>query len=175
MTYNGGSDLHPKVPSASIHHGQLIEKLRARRAHVAVVGLGYVGLPLAVALADSGYQVTGLDLYSDKTNRVKRAESYIPDVPSRSLARLVTAGRLSATTDYSVLANSDAVSICVPTPLRKTGDPDISFIVSATEELVTMRHITRSHGRAAAEWRGGTAILAAIAASPRLQDPPAGP
>jgi UDP-N-acetyl-D-glucosamine dehydrogenase len=107
---------------------------------VAVIGLGYVGLPLACVLAHSGFRVTGVDLDPAKTEAVARGESYIPDVSSEDLHDLRDAGRLEATTDFSVVAGCDAVSICVPTPLRKTGDPDISYILSATEKIVPYLH-----------------------------------
>ncbi len=172
----------------------VIEKFNRRDAHVAVIGLGYVGLPLAVAFAEAGYRVTGIDLDARKVDAINRGESYIEDVPSAAIAALVedgitqrrkgaegeterggeremgkegqnsgdahpltpssphpstpssphllTAprGSLSATTDYSVLTTCDAVSICVPTPLNKTGDPDISYIVHATEQIARYLH-----------------------------------
>ncbi|HUF36898.1 MAG TPA: nucleotide sugar dehydrogenase [Anaerolineales bacterium] len=118
----------------------LIEKLENRSARVAVVGLGYVGLPLAVVLADAGFDVTGIDLVPDKIDRLNGGESYIPDVASAAVRIHVEAGRLRGTTDFSVLKTMDAVSICVPTPLRKTGDPDLSFIVNATERLAEHMH-----------------------------------
>jgi len=114
---------------------RLIEKLASGDAHVAVIGLGYVGLPLAVVFAESGYRVTGIDLDPRKVSAINCGQSYIDDVNQRSVQDLVCQHRLSATSDFSVLAECDAVSICVPTPLRKTGDPDISFIVNVTEQL----------------------------------------
>ena len=114
---------------------RLIEKLASGDAHVAVIGLGYVGLPLAVVFAESGYRVTGIDLDPGKVSAINCGQSYIDDVSQRSVQDLVCQHRLSATSDFSVLAECDAVSICVPTPLRKTGDPDISFIVNVTEQL----------------------------------------
>lgn len=119
---------------------QLLTKLSSKTAKVAVLGLGYVGLPLATVFAEAGFTVIGIDPIEEKVDRINRGESYIQDVPSSAVARLVEAGKLSATTDFSVCAQVDAVSICVPTPLRKTGDPDLSFIVSATEGLAPYAH-----------------------------------
>ncbi len=119
---------------------ELIARLQDHSARVAVLGLGYVGLPLAVTFAEAGYQVVGVDPIASKVEALNRGESYILDVPTQTVARLVEQGRLRATTDYAVLAEADAVSICVPTPLRKTGDPDLSFIVSAAEELAPYAH-----------------------------------
>ncbi len=118
----------------------LIEKLRNRSAKVAVVGMGYVGLPLAVVFAEAGFQVTGIDLDSRKVETLNRQESYILDVPTAQVADLVKKGFLKATTDYSVIREMDAVSICVPTPLRQTGDPDLSFIINAVEGLAPYLH-----------------------------------
>ncbi|RIK31343.1 MAG: UDP-N-acetyl-D-glucosamine dehydrogenase [Anaerolineae bacterium] len=118
----------------------LIRKLKNKEARVAVLGLGYVGLPLAVVFAEAGFRVTGLDLDSGKVDSLKGGISYIPDVKTETVAKLVESGHLNATTDFSVLKEMDAVSICVPTPLRQTGDPDMSFIISATEELAKHMH-----------------------------------
>jgi len=119
----------------------LLEKIAAREAQVGVVGLGYVGLPLAVAFAEAGFSVTGLETDPDRVADVLAGRSYIPDVPSARLAPLVREGRLRATGDYAAVRHLDALSICVPTPLSKTRDPDISFIVAATEAIA-------AHGRA---------------------------
>ncbi len=119
---------------------RLIERFERKQATVGVVGLGYVGLPLAVALAESGLQVVGLDLDGEKVAAVLRAESYIEDIPSARLRPLVESGRLRATVEVDALRQADGVSICVPTPLRKTGDPDLSFIISATQMLRTALH-----------------------------------
>jgi len=118
----------------------LIQKLKEKNAHVAILGLGYVGLPLAVVFAEAGFRVTGIDPDSRKVNSLKKSVSYIPDVKTESVEKLVQSGYLTATTDFSVLKEVDAVSICVPTPLRQTGDPDMSFIISATEELAKYMH-----------------------------------
>jgi UDP-N-acetyl-D-glucosamine dehydrogenase len=113
----------------------LVNRLKNHTAVVSILGLGYVGLPLAVVFAEAGFKVIGVDPVQSKVDALNRGESYVMDVPSEVVARLVKAGRLEATSDFSVLKNADTVSICVPTPLRKTGDPDLSFIVNATEEL----------------------------------------
>jgi UDP-N-acetyl-D-glucosamine dehydrogenase len=118
----------------------LVKKLKEKNANVAVLGLGYVGLPLAVVFAEAGFNVTGVDPDVRKIEAINKGESYIPDVKSESLAKLVKDGKLSATTDFSVLKEMDAVSICVPTPLRQTGDPDMSFIISAADELSKYMH-----------------------------------
>ncbi len=118
----------------------LIEKLQNRSARVAILGLGYVGLPLAVVFAEAGFKVTGIDPDRRKVDTILRGESHIQDIPGEQVKRLVSAGSLTATTDFSVLEEIDAVSICVPTPLRKTGDPDLSYILSATDELAKFMH-----------------------------------
>ncbi|HEX5132899.1 MAG TPA: nucleotide sugar dehydrogenase [Candidatus Krumholzibacteria bacterium] len=118
----------------------LIDKLRARDARTAVIGLGYVGLPLAVELAQAGFHAVGIDVNAEKVALVNAGDSYIGDVPSDALKAVVTSGHVTATTDFSVLATCDTVNICVPTPLRKTRDPDISYIVSAVEEIAKYIH-----------------------------------
>jgi UDP-N-acetyl-D-glucosamine dehydrogenase len=118
----------------------LLKNLKDHTATVAILGLGYVGLPLAVVFAEAGFHVTGIDPDQRKVTTVNRGESHIPDVPTEQVSRLVADGRLQATTDFSVLQNAEAVSICVPTPLRKTGDPDLSFILDATQELAKYMH-----------------------------------
>ena len=118
----------------------LIERIRARDAKVAVIGLGYVGLPLAVELARAGYHAVGIDVVDEKVRRVNAGDSYIKDVPSDLLAECVKSGHLVATTDFSVLKSCDTVNICVPTPLRKTRDPDISYIVASVEEIAKYIH-----------------------------------
>lgn len=118
----------------------LLSKITQRTARVAVLGLGYVGLPLVAAFSEAGFNVIGIDPDKRKVDTVRRGESHIQDVPDEQVARLVAAGRLTATTDFAALKEADAVSICVPTPLRKTGDPDLSFILNATEELAKYMH-----------------------------------
>lgn len=148
---------------------QLIDKLQTHQARVAVIGLGYVGLPLAVSFAEAGYEVIGIDVDAAKVDAIQRGESYIEDIPSQVLRAVVghgqprmgerrsgegmlvhaqvpeqvttlTPNRLSTTVDFSALRRCDAVSICVPTPLRKTGDPDISYILAATEQIAQYLH-----------------------------------
>ncbi|MGB7873169.1 MAG: nucleotide sugar dehydrogenase [Anaerolineales bacterium] len=118
----------------------LIKNLQDKKARIAILGLGYVGLPLAVVFGEAGFKVTGIDPDARKVDSLNQGISYIPDVETDAIAALVKSGNLVATTDFSVLKEIDAVSICVPTPLRKTGDPDMSFILSATEELAKYVH-----------------------------------
>src|SRR5579864_5601726 len=113
----------------------LEEKIRSRQARVGIVGLGYVGLPLAVEFAKAGFAVTGIDLSEDKVRRVYAGDSYIADSPTSVLGPLVESGKIRATTDFSAVLELDTINICVPTPLRKTKDPDMSFIVSSCQEI----------------------------------------
>jgi UDP-N-acetyl-D-glucosamine dehydrogenase len=110
-------------------------KLAARTARTGVVGLGYVGLPLAVEFARAGFSVTGIDLDARKVTAINEGRSYIQDVPTAEVAKFQTSGALSATADASAIAALDTINICVPTPLRKTKDPDLSFVVSAVEMI----------------------------------------
>src|SRR5437763_6105052 len=112
----------------------LSSKIAARTARVGVVGLGYVGLPLAVEYAKAGFTVTGIDLIESKVARINAGDSYVQDVASAEVDAHVWDGKLKATTDFSVIAELDTINICVPTPLRKTKDPDMSYIVSACQE-----------------------------------------
>ena len=118
----------------------LITNLKGKKARIGILGLGYVGLPLAVVFAEAGFHVTGVDPDARKVDSLNRSVSYIPDVKSEAVAKIVNSGFLTATTDFSVLQEMEAVSICVPTPLRQTGDPDMSFIISATDELAKYMH-----------------------------------
>ena len=118
----------------------LIKKLREKGVRVGILGLGYVGLPLAVVFSEAGFKVMGFDPDSRKVDSLNRGVSYIPDVKTEAVEKLVKSGKLTATTDFSLLQEMDAVSICVPTPLRQTGDPDMSFIISATDELAKYMH-----------------------------------
>src|SRR4051794_21372610 len=111
----------------------LDQKIRNRSAKVGIVGLGYVGLPLAVEFAKAGFEVTGIDLSEEKVARVNAGNSYIGDIPSSVLKPLVDEGKLRASTDFGVVSELDTINICVPTPLRKTKDPDMSYIVSACQ------------------------------------------
>ena len=118
----------------------LLSKLASRQARIAVIGLGYVGLPLAVELARAGFRVVGIDVDVRRVEAINAGQSYIGDVPAADLAAVVRAGRLSATTDFSALRECDAVSICVPTPLSKTRDPDLSYVMSAADAVAAHVH-----------------------------------
>jgi UDP-N-acetyl-D-glucosamine dehydrogenase len=118
----------------------LLRKLQDKTASVAVLGMGYVGLPLAVAFAEAGFKTTGIDPDERKQESFRKDVSYIKDVQSETIKRLKQSGKLSMTSDFSALQQADAVSICVPTPLRKTGDPDMSYILSAAEQLGKFVH-----------------------------------
>ena len=118
----------------------LLERIQSRRARTGVVGLGYVGLPLAVELAKAGFHATGIDLDERKIQAISEGRSYIPDVASADIAALTNAGKLDATTDFGVVKDLDTINICVPTPLRKTKDPDMSYIVSAVESIAKHLH-----------------------------------
>jgi UDP-N-acetyl-D-glucosamine dehydrogenase len=113
----------------------LLTKIQDRTAVVAVIGLGYVGLPLATTCAEVGFTVNGIDLSEDKVAGLNRGESHIQDVPNEQLASLVSSSRLRAHTGYDSVADADIVIMCVPTPLNKTGDPDISYILAAGNAL----------------------------------------
>lgn len=117
------------------YRGRLLAKIEARELRIGIIGLGYVGLPLAVEFAAAGAQVVGIDVDRQKVDLLNAGESYIADVATSEVAELVAAGRLSATDDFGVLGSLDAVSICVPTPLRKSKDPNISYVVAAAEEI----------------------------------------
>jgi UDP-N-acetyl-D-glucosamine dehydrogenase len=119
---------------------KLIEKFEKKEAKIAILGMGYVGLPLAMVFAEAGFDVTGIDPIQEKIDLLNKGESYIIDVPSEQVKKLIGENRFHATIDFSVIKDMDAVSICVPTPLRKTGDPDLSFIVSASESLSQYIH-----------------------------------
>lgn len=134
----------------------LLSKIETKEAVVAIIGLGYVGLPLAVVFAEAGFHTVGIDLDQSKVEAINRGESYIQGISSETLALLASNGRrtsyglantnghfkggLSATTDYDALYDADAVIVCVPTPLSKTKDPDVSYIVSATDEIAQRLH-----------------------------------
>jgi UDP-N-acetyl-D-glucosamine dehydrogenase len=122
------------------HSVSLHRRLADRTARVGVVGLGYVGLPLAVEFARAGFVTTGIDLDRRKVDAVNQGTSYIPDVETAEVARLVSSGTLNAASDFAVVAGLDTINICVPTPLRKTKDPDMSYIVSAVEQIARHLH-----------------------------------
>jgi UDP-N-acetyl-D-glucosamine dehydrogenase len=120
---------------ASSNISSLLDRIQSRDARVGVIGLGYVGLPLAVEFARAGFSVVGFDVDAQKTARINAGCSYIPDVPDSDLASVVASGKLRATTEMHALAEMDAIDICVPTPLRKTKDPDLSYVVRAVEAV----------------------------------------
>jgi len=128
------------VAQASTCADTLSAKIAARTAKVGIVGLGYVGLPLAVEFAKAGFTVTGIDLVESKVARLNAGDSYIQDVSSAEVNNLVAERKLYATTDFSVISELDTINICVPTPLRKTKDPDMSYIVSACQEIAKYFH-----------------------------------
>lgn len=119
---------------------QLLDRLHNRTAKVGVIGMGYVGLPLAVEFARVGYHVVGLDVLKDKVDKLNAGVSYIPDVPTEVLAPLVENGHLCATTSYEDLRDADVISICVPTPLLKTKDPDMSYVIGAADDVAKVCH-----------------------------------
>jgi len=118
----------------------LKEKIIQHKARIGVIGLGYVGLPLAVEFGKAGFNVEGIEINREKVEMISRGKCYIKDIPERELQELVKSNRLEATSDFSALKGVDAVSICVPTPLRKTRDPDISHIISAVREVAKYLH-----------------------------------
>ena len=118
----------------------IMEKIEQKRVQVGIMGLGYVGLPLALEFTKIGFKVTGIDMDKKKIEAIYKGKSYIKDSTDAEIKNAVEAGLLKATTDFSVLKELDTVSICVPTPLRKTKDPDISYIISATEQIRRYLH-----------------------------------
>jgi len=118
----------------------LKERIRDRKARIGIIGMGYVGLPLAVEFARSGFRVDGIDLDATKIREINAGRSYIGDVEDSEVAALVAAEKLAGTTDFEIIRKIDVVIICVPTPLRKTRDPDISYIVSALEQVAARLH-----------------------------------
>jgi UDP-N-acetyl-D-glucosamine dehydrogenase len=122
---------------------ELIGSITNKQAHVGVIGLGYVGLPLLVEFASKGFRATGFEVDEAKATQINAGSSYIGDVPSRKLKEVVDAKRLRATTDFDHLNDCDAIIICVPTPLRKTKEPDVSYILAAAEEIT--KRLRRGH------------------------------
>src|SRR5215467_8536223 len=118
----------------------ILARISQRTAQIGVIGLGYVGLPLAIELARTGFRVTEIDIDSHRVTMCQQGISWISDVSSDDLTGLVLEGRLSATSNTSILAELDAVIICVPTPLNKTKDPDISAVLSAVEAIGAHLH-----------------------------------
>ena len=119
----------------------LIDRIRRREARCGIIGLGYVGLPLGLEFARVGLRTTGIDVDRNKVDLIRSGRSYIVDVADAEIAEQVEAERLTATTDFSVIAELDTINICVPTPLRKTKDPDLTYVVSAVNEI--RRHLRR--------------------------------
>src|SRR5512141_514362 len=119
---------------------QLLGKIQDRSAVVALIGLGYVGLPLAVEFGKAGFKVIGIDVDQKKVDALNAGRSYIPDVKNEDVAALRSAGKLYASTDYALLQQVDAISICVPTPLTKTRDPDMSYVINAAEKVAKYAH-----------------------------------
>jgi UDP-N-acetyl-D-glucosamine dehydrogenase len=113
----------------------LIDKIQKKEARIGIIGLGYVGLPLAVEFAQAGYHVVGIDTDSSKVDALNRGDCYITDISADLFSDMVSTGRLMATQDYGAIGELDAISICVPTPLRKTRDPDMSYVVAAAEQI----------------------------------------
>jgi len=124
------------IREGALNYAQKLRaKIESRDAHVGVVGLGYVGLPLAVEFAQAGFRVTGIDIDKNKVATLNRGVSYIQDIPTAVLKPLVESGKLRASADFAEVATLDTINIAVPTPLRKTKDPDMSYIVSACQEI----------------------------------------
>src|SRR5438552_2759785 len=121
--------------SPNANHQQLLERIASRKASIGVIGLGYVGLPLAVEFARQGFTVSGFDVDESKQSQLNPGKTYMPDVSEKDLAEVVKCGRLRGTTKMAELANMDVIDICVPTPLRKTKDPDLSYVVRAVEAV----------------------------------------
>ena len=118
----------------------LEERIKNRTAKVAIIGLGYVGLPLAVEMAEAGYEIIGIDLIEEKVNKVNAGENYIGDVKDDVLKRVVAEGKIKAYTSFERVAEADCVSICVPTPLNRTKEPDMSYIEDSTNSIIEYAH-----------------------------------
>ena len=114
---------------------ELEQRLRSRSARPAVVGLGYVGLPLLAEMTRAGFRGIGIDLSIEKITMLKEGHSYVADVPDEAICPAIRDGRVEVTTEFDLLAEADTIDICVPTPLRKTRDPDVSYIVAAADEI----------------------------------------
>ena len=136
----------------------LLDRIRTKRARAGVIGLGYVGLPLAVEFARAGVATIGFDIDAERTEAIARGDSYVADVKSDDLRSVVDGVTLSATTDFAELARVDTINICVPTPLRKTRDPDLSHVIAAVDQVAThlrdrtvggagVDHVSRHGGR----------------------------
>src|SRR5581483_10439085 len=114
---------------------ELKRRIRSRSARVGIIGLGYVGLPLAVEMAREGFRVTGIDLSKEKVNAINAGISYIPDIGSETVAGFIAADKLRATQSLAAVAELDTINICVPTPLRKNKDPELSYVIAAVEVI----------------------------------------
>jgi UDP-N-acetyl-D-glucosamine dehydrogenase len=128
------------MPATTTTAETLRQKISGRTARVGIVGLGYVGLPLAVEFARAGFEVVGIDVQQRRTESLNLGVSYVQDVPNDMVSSLVDSGKFRATSDFSVIAELDSINICVPTPLRKTKDPDMSYIVAACQEIAKYLH-----------------------------------
>ncbi len=113
----------------------ILERIRTRDARVGVIGLGYVGLPLSLVFADAGFNITGFDVDEDRVAAINAGESYVTDILASDIGNHVRSGMLTATSDFERLGSCDVISICVPTPLRKTRDPDMAFVVQAVHDV----------------------------------------
>ena len=140
----GSSSLSSEAVADALEQSAALDRLRERiskkTARVGVVGLGYVGLPLAVEFARAGFDVVGMDVQQSKVDQFNSGRSYVKDVKDHIFKPLVESGKLRATTDFSAIAELDTVDICVPTPLRKTKDPDMSYVVAATDAIAQYLH-----------------------------------
>jgi UDP-N-acetyl-D-glucosamine dehydrogenase len=119
---------------------RLEDKIRNKTAQIGIIGMGYVGLPLAVEFGKAGFNVTGLDVDAERIQMLQSGQSYIPDVATNEVQRLVTAGRFHVTTDPEIVKDLDTITICVPTPLRKTKDPDLSYVMASIEVIHRYLH-----------------------------------
>ena len=124
------------IDAQNEYRHRLQMRIQNKSARVGIVGLGYVGLALAAEFAEAGFTVIGVEQDAGRAERIQRGCSYISDIPNERLAPLVSEGYLSASQDYESLRSCDAISICVPTPLRKTKDPDLTFVIAAVDTLV---------------------------------------
>ncbi len=134
------SEIVDQVSQGATSAATLKERIKNRTARVGVLGLGYVGLPLAVEFARAGFDVVGIDVLQAKVDAFNSGHSYIKDVPDEIFRPLVESGRLRATTDFKVIEELDTIDICVPTPLRKTKDPDMSYVVAARDGIAKHIH-----------------------------------
>src|SRR5262245_63021184 len=130
---------------AAVTAADLHRRIVERSARVGIIGQGYVGLPLAVEFARVGFPVTGFDTSVDRVTTLNAGRSHTPDVPDDALRARIEAGRYQASTDLAALAECDTVIICVPTPLRKSKDPDISFVAAAAQEDRKSTRLNSSH------------------------------